>query len=101
MGNSTSKEGPGPSSLFNIDTLQALLNTGASSVDITVEKEQPFSAAVSSRQEAWTELSVSMGFCGSLSVVREPEASGLACDNKKVYMLWLWLETLQKRTFER
>ena len=60
-----------------------------------------FADAVSPHKGKWTQLSVDLGFCDSAFNYFDGLEKGKECDNRKVYMLWLWLDTLLKQTFER
>lgn len=86
---------PKASSLYNVETLKYLLEVGEASINImeTDQQDVSFEEAILTRQFDWIMLSNTLGFC--LSV--EPSE----CDCKQTYMIYLWLDTLFKETFQR
>lgn len=86
---------PPPSSLYNIQTLKRLISAGEGSLDITQDeyKTKTFEEAIAPMLTQWTMLSFDLGFCDS------PNPS--TCDNKHVYMIYYWLDTLYSDTFQR
>jgi hypothetical protein len=71
------------------------LDAGDHSIDITDEKfiDISFDMAIADNLDKWTRISNDLGFCNSL----DPKK----CENKKAYMVYLWLNTLYKNTFMR
>ena len=79
---------PLPSSLFNVKTLKRLIKAGEGSVDITDPEfaDVAFEDAIKGQRDLWLILSKDLGYCTTLN----PND----CDNKHVYMIYLWLDTL-------
>ena len=83
------REAPQEESLYNITTLKALLELGANSTNIIKEPNKTFAEAIEPNRTDWTKMSKTLKFCNDSQ----------NCDNKQVYMLYLWMETLYEETY--
>ena len=88
---------PGPGSLYNVTTLKALLDAGENSGNIMVDQTITFEDAVKARLDTWRSLSLYTGFCNKTGDVVKVQD----CEVKEVYMMYLWMDTLVKETFQR
>ena len=88
-------EDPLPNSLYNFLTLKKIIAAGEGSINImdTENVNVTFAEAIKAQKQEWVEISETLGFCNSSST--EP------CGCEQVYMIYFWLDTLLKETFER
>ena len=82
---------PEESSLFNVQTLKLLIKTGEQSVNIIDQKDTSYADAISTNIAHWDALSTKLRFCDQQQT----------CDNKRTYLIYLWIDTLIKQTFQR
>ena len=86
---------PPPNSLFNLDTLKTLINLGNSlEYDIVGENKDKVYEKDFTLGQDWTNLAVTLG-------LDDPGQEDPEIGTKRVYLIWLWMQTLWNQTFAR
>ena len=87
---------PSESSLFNVNTLQALVTLGQSTPNIISNRTESYGTGESDfNLTAWNETAITLG-------LNEPGSdSEYEIGQKRAYLIWLWMYTAKNITFER